>query len=497
MANGLISRVRSIFKRENPDDGLPASRTSQMSPGDMSRDTWLNNSIWKVDAARRAVYQDIENMDDNCEITSQALDTLAEVAIGLEEEFHEAFSVVCDDQRVQTILNALVHRLNLRREAKDIIRKMLKHGNEFREIVVAEDSTGQLKIFRLKEDIPCFQIYPNIDEYGNLDPKYPWIQKASDRPAEKEIKFLPWQLAHWKYGEKVRKLAKPFLQSARRNWKRLQFLEDSMALGRGSRAYMKLIHFVPVLPRQTAKEHEAAIKQYKQNMKTKEFWSWAQGKKASLENPLSVETDYFLPDDGSGRGRIEVVDPKNSNLQNIDDVIYSQSKFICRTGVPRRRLNIEGAKTSSLNQGEGKDDDKQFVRKVRDIQYAFMEGLSFIFNLELMLHGINPFNKDFMPIYTIEMSKVNAEDEYRKAQAVDTMADAATKWAKLADMPEELMFDKFFKPTEKERQQYLKEFKLRTKPNPAFLTGGSALNEPGTPKGQRPGSDIRDRGTSN
>jgi hypothetical protein len=491
----FVGKIVSLFTKSRPADPNPArSNTTETSPGDISTNSLMNTSLWQTSAERKAIFDDIENMDANDEIVSQALDTLAEVATGMDEDSIDGFILNSTNDQVLQILNDLVKRLNLKREAADIIRKMAKHGNEFREVIIGQDITGQLKILKLKKDLPAWQFNPNLDEYSNQNADYPWVQNVGPMLAMPPIKFKPWQLVQWRCGEVRKELATPFLKSARRNWKRLQFQEDTMALARAERAYSKLIHRVPVHERDTADKHDACIQKYKQTMEKKLFNNWALNTRGELQNPHTVSTDFYIPDDGSGRGGIDVVDPKNNNLQNIDDVIYAQSRLISRLGVPRKYLNIEGAKTSSLNQADGGKEDKHFARKIRGLQMAFIEGLNFIFALELILHRINP--GDTANMFTIFMPSFNTEDDYNKAQAENTLADALTKVSKVLDLPTELITTKYLRLNEYEKRQFAPEIKIRTEPNPALqTTNPNPFGEGGAPAGQRPGSSTTKKRT--
>lgn len=484
---GLISQILSRFSKSNPVTGGAMTETTQTGFSSLFEQGFWSNAAWKCDPDRKAVYDDIEMMDSNCTVTSQALDTIAEVAIGLEEGFNDRFTVTCENQEAIKVINDCISRLHLRKNCKDIIRKMVKHGNEFREIVIGADYDGQLKIMNLREDMPSYTFYANLDKHGNQDQLYPWVQKASPWFWGKEAKFRPFQLAHWQYGETVRKIGKPMLAPARQNWKRLEMMEDTMALARMLKAYYKMVHHVPVSPRSSPEQQMEIIKQYKDNRDQKEFWNWAQGKQAGLKSPITADTDIFLPEDGSGRAKIDVVDPKNSSLGNLDDVQYSQSKHICRLGVPRRYLNLEGASSSALNQGDGSGkEDEHFSRKIRDVQSCYVDGLSYLINVELLLHGIYPMNGEGSLIYEIQMSRFNTGNAYQKAQAEKTNADALNSFLKVLEMPEELIEEKFLCLTEAQKRKYGKDVKIRKAPNPAMQTGGQA----GAPEGQRPGSNI-------
>jgi hypothetical protein len=487
--NTVFKAVSKLFSKPDVFKNLPTESkregTTETSPGDLARSGYFSSHLWVTDPDRLATYRDIENMDDNDDIVRQALDTLADTATGFDQDEIESFFVYSDNDRVLEILDNLVRRISLKEQTWDIIRKMVKHGNEFREVVVDMDPMdGRFKIMRLKGDLPCYQFYANLDKFGNQNSTKPWVQKAEMNLAGKLVEFEPWQIIHWHYGRLDKKLAVPFLKSARRNWKRLQIVEDTMALARMIRAYLKLIHKVPIPDNATPEAVDDIIKKYKEKMSVKTFMNWLTGSISSLSNPLTVETDFYLPDDGTGRGDIQAVDPKNANLSNIDDVWYHLGRLICSVGVPRKYLNLSSESSSGLNQGNGDNEEKHFARKVRGIQTSFKHGLEFLFNVELILHGLDPTAKE--NDFKIGMAAVNGDDAYRDAQAENTRADAAKKWSEFYDVPDDFINKRFMRLTPYEQRQYGGEIKRRTEPNPAL---SKTPDLGGAPSGSRPGSN--------
>lgn len=489
--NGLIGRIAGLFKREksNPQNPAPADNrdeSSETSPGDMLRSLDQVSQRWYVERDRKNTWLDIENMDAHDEIVSQALDVLADAATGkLDDSTVESFHFSSDNEKVLGILNAMSNRLGLKEKATDICRKMVKHGNEFREIIVAP-YRGSFHVVRLKEDLPAYQFISNRDKFGNVDPESPWIQSEADGIlAQDAIKFKPWQLVHWHYGEMRSGTAIPKLKSARRNWKRLGTIEDSMAHARMNRGYSKLVHRVPVNDTDDEDTQRKKVQAYKKQIKKLNFLSWSTGHTRELENPLTVETDFFIPEDGSQRGGIETIDPKNSQLADIPDINYALNRLIARLGVPRKYLSIpeEGGK---MNSSAGDNEEKQFARQVRNIQMAFRNGLKAICHLELIMQGIDP--QDAKNAFLIEMAEINGDDQYRQAQRNMTNAAAAERFLKMFDMPEEVYLRKFMHLSDYEIKQYGKKIKLRPWPNPAYMGGGASAKEGGSEKGQKPGS---------
>lgn len=454
--------------------------TTEKSASGRAAEGMITSQLWEVDAHRRSIHIDIDDMDNNDEIVSQALDQIADTAVGFEDDEVEGFYLDTENKKVERILTDLFDRTSLRSGTWNIIRRMVKYGNEFLEIVLGDSAEG-FQIVRLKGDIPEHTIYPKLDLQGNQDPNFPWYQRLPRLGAMHSIAFEPWQLGHFHYGEMDRKVSVPVLKSARRNWRRLQHTEDSMALARMNRAYIKLVHHVPVDPSGDSKSHKETIEEYKKNMTTKEWRNFTTGKYGQMEKTLGVNTDYFLPEDGTGQAGIDTIDPKNTNLWKIDDVNYARERLICRLGVPQSYLNLGGQKAGKSS---GEHEERHFARKIRKIQSAFKDGINFICRVELICHGLDP--TDPKNDFVIGMAEINSEDIYRRAQAENTYATALGTYLKVIDIPPEMVMKKYMRLNERQIRRYKGTIKLRSKPNPALA---ATPNDGGRPTGRSPGSN--------
>lgn len=409
-----VARLVGVGMRPVTSDNTSVQLPASVNP-------WSGmSSRWAVEHGRTAVHRDITQIDNEDEIVASALDVIADCATGYEASDQDSFRVIVEgNPEAQQVADDLVKRLDLEEKAWDITRKMVKYGNEFREVIIDD----KLDIVRLKE-LPEEEIWPRRDQFGvPMDP--PWEQRLASTQPGKGIAIQEWQIVHWHFGPMADNgLAVPMLKPTRKNWKRLMTLEDGMAMARMVRAYQKLVHRVPVNPNWSALEIEEAIRRYKNNITKKEILNWQAGKVEQIEDPVNVETDFYVPEDGQKRGGIESLDPKNAQLENVADVQYSQSRLLSRLKVPRRYLNIEGAKSGGIN-AEGSDaEDLQFARVLRKVQTQFRKGLKKLLHLQWFLKGI-----DYRQVkYRIEMPKVSTADAKRDSEIALNQANAANTY---------------------------------------------------------------------
>lgn len=433
-ARRLNKTFKDMFNPDTPG-GHPVP---DLSDGQYSTATAVDSTVmsvpnlWKTYSTRKNVYQDIERMDNEDETVAAALDIIADCSLSFSETAGSVFRITSDDATVQNILTEFSRRVDLPNEIWQIVRDMVKHGNEFREVIIDRQ---KMHIIALKQTV-SYHLWPNTNEMG--DKISGWlVREDRDIYTSQAGKLLAeWQLCPFIFGSKRGFLAVPPLASARRNWLRLSKIEDSMAIARLVRAYDKLVHRIPVKVENSRDEIMARIRSYKDAMSKRRMLDTE-----STEAPLDVNSDFFIPDDGTGRGGVSILSSNNAQLTNLNDLIYHREKLLTRLQVPVTYLQIISAQKSHVaSQGKKAGVDIQFARMLRRVQRCLESGLRRACDLELLLHGVEP--KD--GLYTIHMTQIDTQDMKDAAETELTFAQAAVYFVEAFGMlPPELLADKF------------------------------------------------------
>jgi hypothetical protein len=205
--------------------------------------------------------------------------------------------------------------------------------------------------------------------------------------------------------------------------------EDATAVARIIRAFAKFIHRVPVDTNLGPKEKQQQIDSYIQKATTLKIHDEVSGSVESRTAPMTVNTDFYLPDDGSGRGGVTMMDPENAQLQNVADLQYFLDRFITATRVPKRYFPFQGS-VPKLSEGGGESEDKNFAAVLVFCQMMLTEGYASLFDRQLLLQGINPL----LVRYVVRMPDINTTDQLRSAQT--QMALAKTMQMMLQSYPE-------------------------------------------------------------
>lgn len=375
-------------------------------------------TMWRIHQDRKNMHQDIERMDSEDELVSTALDVIAEMATNFSQDNDndDSFRVTAKNKQIQKIIDDLIQRAHLHTEAYQIVRNFVKHGSYLPEVLL-DRRTNQ--IVRIKQTI-TYQIYPLLTEKGDKLPG--WITLSDkdvyNNSGGEEIE--EWQICPFIFGAKKGYLSTPMLASARRNWQRLSFMEDSMAVARLIRAYDKYVHRVPIKKEWTVEEVKNAVRIYKDNM-TKRKIVTSEGNIMRNDQPNDVRTDYYLPDVGDGTGGISVLGSANTQLMNLNDMYYAREKLLARLRVPISYLQIMSTMKTHIKAGVSSGADLQFAQFMRVVGMCFRSGLARLFDTELLLQGIPPAADN----YIIELAKITTKDPLEDAKVAMTQAQTA------------------------------------------------------------------------
>lgn len=471
----------------SPVDNLRSTNSLAESEPSAANSLIAMPNAWRVYEDRRSLYNDIERMDNEDELVSSALDIIADVATHWtgKEDSGITLRISTTDQEAQKIIDDLVARLDLQNEVWQIVRQMAKHGAYLPEVLI---DRKRMKIVRLKQTV-TYQIFPNLTEKGDKIPG--WIIREEKDVASATGQALEeWQICPFLFGAKRGYLPVPLLASARRNWQRLSKIEDGMAVARLTRAYDKLVHRIPIKKEWNKEEILAAIRTYREGI-TKRKIMTDTGKVTQNESPYDVNTDFYLPDDGSQTGGITPLTSTNLQLGNLNDVYYSREKLLARLAVPISYLQIMSTQKTHLKSGSVGDADIRFASFLGRIQAALRTGLRRLVDTELVLQGKNPATVQ----YKIELAQIRSKDPMEDAKIELTRAQAAVFFVEaFGALPVELIASKFLE-LEPDQQEVLNAF-LKTNDKKITDSRIKALETAAKPQAPAGGSGNQNKGAA-
>lgn len=385
--------IRSPIKKSDKDEGGYQEPQSTIYADIQS----LVDSLWKVTDDRRAIELDIDRMTGGDELVAEAIDILKTDCFAIKNFYADILAIEAKDENLKNRIEDIIARSGLLDYIDNVFYDIIKYSNVFAEFLI--DSNA--KFYKLHFIPQSWSMYRNVDKHGQLlkgDPALGRINVAPFDQRSDSGNFLAawekWQIIQWRGAPFDKEgYGIPFLKAARRNWLRLYFLEDSMAVARLMRAYMKEIHQVPVPEEADYKAIKRAIREYKKSQLKLTIASASNSllKRSHVVYPNDVATNYYLPTNSTMKGSVTTLDPSNQQLQNLRDMEYFENKLFARLKVPKSRLGHErdiNAKATLVEQNTA------YASTITGFQIVFLRGVIHFVKQALYLEGgISDVNK--------------------------------------------------------------------------------------------------------
>jgi hypothetical protein len=185
-------------------------------------------------------------------------------------------------------------------------------------------------------------------------------------------------------GPNVLRLPKSFIHDARKPYKQLDALEDSLVIGRLSRAPNRLVFNIATgnLPKNKAEQYlTKIINKYRKKL----TYNPDTGEVDQTQNVKNIIEDFWFVKDNSGRGTDVTTLEQNSNFGDIDDVNFFVQKLYKAMKVPYARYTGESASEQGMGMNR---DEVKFEKFVYSIVQMFIRPIKEVYFTHLKLKGI-------------------------------------------------------------------------------------------------------------
>ena len=386
----------------------------------------------KVNQERKQSYKEYEDMD--MDIVAAALDLWADDATQMSLEDSASFYVDCDNIAVrETLEDMYFHQLKIDEKLWEIVRTFAKYGDYFIRVVGDNDGVKYCD-YSLSPDRVT-----RIDSKGAI----------SAFIVDEQLQLNPWDIVHFKMpggilfpnsgevqtasslddlnnAENAYTYGRSPLYNARRTWKQLNLIEDSLVLLRLSRALKRNIFMVNTTGLSEPKAWEMIDRISSLLKRNKATWSGAGME--SYNQLLNPAEDIILPISGE-KGSIQVQElGGDADIQHVADLDYTKNKLYGDLKTPKSYLGFEeglnGRNTLRML-------DVRYARTIKNLQHVLILGLDRIGRIHLSLKGMDPFavQNDFK----IRLPYISTVEEAEKVEALSTKLDALQKEAQLLD----------------------------------------------------------------
>ncbi len=191
----------------------------------------------------------------------------------------------------------------------------------------------------------------------------------------------------------------PYIENAKRAYRQLSLIEDSVVIYRLVRAPERLM-FSIYTGNMPAPKAEAHVKRIMQQYWSKKNYDGQLGKVTNVYDPSSMMDSYFFPKDQQGNGSSVSVLPSGGALGEIKDLDYFLAKLYKSLKLPASRMSA--ADSPYKDGAEINRDELRFARFVIRLQRQFATSIRDTFITHLKL-------KDLWNEYKIREADINVE----------------------------------------------------------------------------------------
>lgn len=365
---------------------------------------WGNSSNTSdIEAIRRAMYDDYEQMDTDA-IISSALDIYADEATTRDAN-NLMLTIRSQNPNIKKILyNLFYDVLNIEFNLWSVVRSACKYG-DFMWYLVIKEGFGVVNVIPLHPSTVEREEGFDLNDPDRVRFKY----VGDDRATFSQDYFENYEVAHFRILTDTNFLpyGRSILEPARKEYKKMMLLEDAMLIHRIMRAPERRIFKVDI-GNIAPEEVDSFMQDFINTMKKVPYIDPVTGDynlKFNLQNMLE---DYHLPVRGSDSGTsVETL----AGLQNegqITDVEYAKSKLLAALKIPKAWLGFdESVEGKAILAAE----DIRFARTTERIQKIIVSELYKIAIVHLYVQG---FNSD--ELLEFELTLANPSTIYKRQQ---------------------------------------------------------------------------------
>lgn len=318
----------------------------------------------------------------------------------------KSYSKIIQDE-IQEEFKKYIELFEFREKGWNWAHQLIIDGEVFFENIISKEfpEYGIIGLVNLPAEL-INPFYNNVqnDVIDGFSLRRPKIDKTTQKMDKEELLiFQKNQVTYIHSGKwnEDRTIRLPYIENARRAYKQLSLIEDSIVIYRLVRAPERLAFHVDV-GNMAPPKAEAYMKRLMQQYWAKKTYDTTTGRVTNVLDPQSMLDSYWFPKrQGTEGTRIERLEGGH-NLGQLDDLMYFLRQLYKSMCVPVGRLNPE----DTLKDGEGMPrEELRFAKFLIRIQTQFALGIKegFITHLKLrkMWDNFKLKSKDLRIIFNL------------------------------------------------------------------------------------------------
>ena len=373
------------YNNQSIGDITADKRYSQVMYANIQKDKGARIKDYRIMAAFSEVAKALDEICDeviNVDLNTNSCTELKIIGADLSE---------FENDTIQKEFKKYISYFDFEHKGWSYFRQLLVEGEIYWEHIIHEEykEEGVLGVVQVPTELidPVFSNVQNIMVKGYLyrkpifDPKNPMKQiKTEFVPMDKnQITYI-----HSDVWNEAKTIRLPFLENARRAYRQLSMLEDSIIIYRLARAPERLVFNVDVgnMPPPKA---EAYLKKLISQYWSSKTYDPQQGGIVQKFNPQSIlDNFWFAKRTGSEGTQVNQLGG-GQNLGQLDDLMYFVKKLYQALNVPTTRLDPQDAFRDGADMLR---EELKFAKFIVRMQQGFASGLKNGFLTHLQLKGL-------------------------------------------------------------------------------------------------------------
>jgi hypothetical protein len=307
-------------------------------------------------------------------------------------ELTGSYSKTIQDE-LQKEFKSFINIFDLEQTGWEKFRQLLIDGELFFENLIkkGKEDLGVIGLMSIPSELinPVFHNVQNELLKGFLLQK-PIIGPTNSLNTEDQQQLLFLQKAQVSYlhsglWNEFKTFRLPFVENAKRAYRQLSLIEDSVVIYRLVRAPERLV-FKVYTGNMPPPRAESYIKGLMMKYWSKKTFNSAEGRTANIYDPQSMLDSYWFPVDAQGKGTEVSTLPSGGNLGEIKDLDYFLTKLYKSLKVPISRFLTAG--DPFKDGAEITRDELRFARFIIRLQTRFSIGIKETFITHLKLKNL-------------------------------------------------------------------------------------------------------------
>lgn len=325
-------------------------------------------------------------------------------------------------QEIEREWNHFVDIFEFKEKGWERFRRFLIEGELYFENVISENRKD-LGIVGLVE-IPTELIAPVYDNVQNnkiasFILRRPVIdQRTQEIDHEDMIAMEKNQITYIDSGLRSNDgtIVLPYIENARRSYRQLTMMEDSLVIYRMTRSPEKLLFKINT-GNMSPPNAEAYLKRLMQQFWSRKTFDPREARATSVFDPQSATDSFWFPLRDGATQQTDVTNlTTNAKFGELDDLLYFQKQLYRSMHVPTQRLNPEYVPKDGA---DSTSEEVKFGKYIKRIQNRFALGMKQSFITHLKLRGFwKSFNLHYYDI-DVEFNMSSIFEETKRQQYLD------------------------------------------------------------------------------